>query len=50
MREHIERSCCDGRCTTGQGCPAFAPGVIDGPYQRRSWLARVWAWITGGVA
>ena len=42
-----ERHCCDGLCTTAKrGCPAFAPGVIEGPVSRPMWprLKRVlWA-------
>lgn len=30
-----ERHCCDGQCLQGCPCPAFAPGVIQGPYWRR---------------
>lgn len=45
MRELRERTCCDGLCARGYPCPAFAPGVIQGPYHRRraSWLRRVLA-------
>lgn len=32
MPRDVDRHCCDGRCANGQGCPAFAPGVIDGPH------------------
>lgn len=46
-RDALPRTCCDGRCTRGHGCPAFAPGVIDGPYKPRTWLSRLWAWILG---
>jgi len=35
-----ERNCCDGLCTRGQPCPAFAPGVIEGPH-RAGLLARL---------
>ncbi len=34
MSRADERFCCDGRCCQGRGCPAFAPGVIDGPHRR----------------
>jgi hypothetical protein len=35
-RRATERTCCDGLCTKSQPCPAFAPGVIDGPHSKRS--------------
>lgn len=28
------RRCCDGLCNQGRRCPAFAPGVIEGPHRR----------------
>lgn len=31
-RNLTHRQCCDGQCVQGRHCPAFAPGVIDGPY------------------
>lgn len=38
MKRHLdkvkERICCDGGCTLGLGCPAYAPGVIEGPARR----------------
>ena len=34
-RPRSERHCCDGLCVEGRICPAFAPGVIQGPYPRR---------------
>ena len=30
----MKRRCCDGLCQQGRFCPAFAPGVIEGPYKR----------------
>lgn len=41
----MTRTCCDGRCTRPGGhCPAFAPGVIDGPHlNARRELA--WRWV-----
>ncbi len=35
------RFCCDGKCTRdGTTCPAFAPGVIDGPHKPKTGLWR----------
>jgi len=45
MPRNRDRHCCDGRCVYGQGCPAFAPGAIDGPHRR---LDRTW-WRPAGV-
>lgn len=49
-----ERICCDGRCTAGECCPAFAPGVIESyrmPVRRRlvRALRGAWAWLAGGA-
>lgn len=30
----MNRFCCDHKCLRGGQCPAFAPGVIEGPYRR----------------
>lgn len=46
-RELPERTCCDGGCDRGLPCPAFAPGVIDGPHRRATWWRRIVAWLTG---
>ena len=35
-RRASERTCCDGLCTKSLPCPAFAPGVIDGPHSKRT--------------
>lgn len=52
MRRELHRQCCDGRCTTGLPCPAFAPGVLAHhrmPLGRRVWrfLGRLLAWLGG---
>ena len=32
-----ERTCCDGLCQhPGGSCPAFAPGVLAGPYRAQA--------------
>lgn len=36
-----DRQCCDGGCTRGLGCPAFALGAVDGPYRR---AVAAWRW------
>lgn len=42
----MKRYCCDHHCVQGRRCPAFAPGVIDGPHLNRQstalkkWLLR----------
>jgi len=44
-RHQAFRTCCDGRCTRPGGtCPAFAPGVIDGPHTRAR-RALAWRWV-----
>lgn len=30
----MKRRCCDGLCQQARHCPAFAPGVIEGPHRR----------------
>lgn len=35
-RRATNRTCCDGLCQQGRQCPAFAPGVIDGPHSKGS--------------
>lgn len=44
----MTRTCCDGRCTSGHGCPAFAPGVLESHRAPRTWR-RVVLWVVAAL-
>jgi hypothetical protein len=42
------RHCCEGRCASGQRCPAFAPGVLEIHRAQRTWRL-VALWVVSGL-